>query len=166
MINPSNLCTFEGRIVRDPNYSTLQFGQDTVEKAMFTIAVDRALSQAQRQKVKAGDQSVKTSDFIPCSLMGGQVKVLRDWFPVGKGIKVIGRYTEYTTTDQSTGQKKYGHIFEVDNISFTVQDSKKLQNSTGQQQPQQNYQQPQQAAPQAQQPQNNFAMFDENDTPF
>lgn len=167
MINTANLCVFEGRIVRDPQFSSFQVGNDTVEKALFTIAVDRALTSNQRQKVKAGDQSIKTADFIPCSLIGGQVPVLRQYFPAGKAIKVIGRYTDYKTTDSQTGQVKYGHIFELDNIGFTVQDSKNLQNNaaanTGYQQqaaPQQNYEQP------AQQPMNNFAMFDENDSPF
>ena len=181
MINPANLSIFEGRIVRDPQFSSFQGANGPVEKAIFTIAVDRTLSAAQRQKVKAGDQSVKTADFIPCSLMGGQVDVLRKYFPTGKAIKVIGHYSEYKTTDQSSGQVKYGHIFELDNIGFVVQDSKNIQNNAGpqqnqqqgyqqqpqqqnfQQQPQQNFQQPaQQQAP----AQNNFAMFDENDSPF
>lgn len=175
MINPANICIFEGRITRDPQISTVQMGQDSVEKALFTIAVDRALSSAQRQKVKNGDKSVKTADFIPCSLLGAQVATLKQYFPVGKAIRVMGHYTEYQTTDNQTGQTKYGHIFEVDNISFTVQDPKNLQQNQGQQQaaPQQNYQQPntyqapqqnyqQQSAP----AQNGFAMFDENDSPF
>ena len=175
MINPSNLCMFEGRIVRDPQYSTVQIGGDSVEKALFTIAVDRALTANQRQKAKT-DSSIKTADFIPCSLLGGSVATLRSYFPQGKAIKVVGHYTEYQTTDQQTGQTKYGHIFEIDHIGFTVADSKNLQNG-GQQQAnnnyqQNNYQQPQQnnyQQPQQnynQQPQNNFAMFDESESPF
>lgn len=175
MINPANICIFEGRITRDPQISTVQMGQDSVEKALFTIAVDRALSSAQRQKVKNGDKSVKTADFIPCSLLGAQVATLKQYFPVGKAIRVMGHYTEYQTTDSQTGQTKYGHIFEVDNISFTVQDPKNLQQNQGQQQaaPQQNYQQPntyqapqQNYQQQSASAQNGFAMFDENDSPF
>lgn len=193
MINPANLCIFEGRVSRDPQYSTVQMGQESVEKALFSIAVDRALSSAQRQKVKNGDQTIKTADFIPCSLLGAQVATLRQYFPKGKAIRVMGHYTEYQTTDNQTGQTKYGHMFEIDNISFTVADSKNLQQGGGQQAPQQgyqqapqqnyqpqqgyqqNYQQPQQNYQQApqqnyqpqQQPQgNNFAMFDESASPF
>lgn len=183
MINSSNLCIFEGRITRDPQVSTVQMGVDQqtgqprmVEKALFSIAVDRNLSSAQRQKVKNGDTSIKTSDFIPCSLLGAQVATLKQYFPVGKAIRVIGHYTEYQTMDQQTGQKKYGHMFEIDDISFTTQDSKNLQqqnmqqnNSTYQQAPVQNqgYQQPAQPQYQQQQPvQNGFAMFDENESPF
>lgn len=182
MLNQVNLCIFEGRVSRDPQYSQVQMGvgqngqPNMVDKALFSIAVDRALSTAQRQKVKNGDQSIKTADFIPCSLTGAQVATLRQYFPKGKAIRVIGHYTEYQTTDQQTGQTKYGHIFEIDHIGFTVADSKNLQNG-GQQQAnnnyqQNNYQQPQQnnyQQPQQnynQQPQNNFAMFDESESPF
>ena len=190
MMNPANICIFEGRMTREPQCSNVQMGTDPqtgqpqqVEKALFTVAVDRALSAAQRQKAKNGDQTIKTTDFVPCSLLGAQVATLKQYFPVGKAIRIMGHYTEYQTTDPQTGQKKYGHIFEVDNISFTIQDSKNLQNNGGQgqqqggyqqaqQQPYQNnngYQQPQsnyqQAAPQAQQ-NGNFSMFDEGDSPF
>ena len=192
MINPANLCIFEGRISRDPQYSTVNFGNEQVEKALFSIAVDRALSAQQRQKVKNGDQSIKTADFIPCSLLGAQVATLRQYFPKGKAIRVMGHYTEFQSVDQQSGQTKYGHMFEVDNISFTVADSKNLQgnaapqgggyqqnngyqqhqNSGYQQQPQNNYQPPRQnnyghQGYQQQQNQNNdFAMFDESSSPF
>lgn len=187
MVNVSNLCIFEGRISREPQYSTVQIGQDTVQKALFSIAVDRALSSAQRQKARNGDQSIKTCDFIPCSLLGAQVDTLRQYCPVGKAVKVIGHYTEYQTKDQQTGQTKYGHMFELDHIGFVTQDSKNLQQNQGGQQapaqqanqyPQQQYQQPQQQyqpqqyqqAPQQYQqapaPQSNFTMFDENQSPF
>ena len=176
MVNTSNLCMFEGRIARDPQYSTIQINNETVEKALFSIAVDRALSANQRQKAK-NDPNIQTADFIPCSLLGGAVATLRNYFPQGKAIRVVGRYTTYSSTDQQTGQKKYGHIFEIDSIGFATQDSKNVQQqqqnnqnngyqqSQGYQQaPQQNYQQPQQyQQPQAQ---NNFAMFDENESPF
>ena len=181
MINTSNLCMFEGRIARDPQYSTVQINNETVEKALFSIAVDRALTANQRQKAK-NDPNIQTADFIPCSLLGGSVATLRNYFPQGKAIKVVGHYTTYSSTDQQTGQKKYGHIFEIDSIGFVTQDSKNVQQqqqnsyqqatqnngyqqqNNYQQAPQQNYQQPQQY--QQPQPQNNFAMFDENDSPF
>ena len=162
MINTNNLCVFEGRIVRDPQYSNVQFGQESVEKALFTIAVERALTSAQRQKVKNGDTSIKRADFVPCSLLGAQVSILKQFFSQGKAIKVIGHYTEYQTTD-SSGATKYGHMFEVDNIGFTIQDSKNSQQNAPQQN--QNYQQNTYQKPQ-QQPQAGFSMFDESDSPF
>ena len=179
MFNLANCCFFEGRISRDPQFSQVQMGvgqngqPNMVDKALFSIAVDRALSSQQRQKAKNGDQSIKTVDFIPCSLIGAQVATLRQYFPKGKAIKVVGHYTEYQTTDQQTGQTKYGHIFEIDNIGFTIADSKNIQNSGGQaQNNNRGYQQnnggySQQSAQNFnQQPQNNFAMFDESESPF
>lgn len=179
-MNLANLCVFEGRVVRDPQYSNYQIngqnGPQTIEKAIFTIAVDRSLSSAQRQKVKNGDKTIKTADFIPCSLSGAKVAVLRQYFFKGKAIRVAGRYTEYQTKDQQTGETKYGHIFELDDIGFCVQDPKGQDagNQGGYQQnsyaqnngyQQNNYQQPQQYQQQA--PQNNgFSMFDENNSPF
>lgn len=179
MFNLANCCFFEGRISRDPQFSQVQMGvgqngqPNMVDKALFSIAVDRALSSQQRQKAKNGDQSIKTVDFIPCSLIGAQVATLRQYFPKGKAIKVVGHYTEYQTTDQQTGQTKYGHIFEIDNIGFTIADSKNIQNGGGQAQNNNGgYQQnnggySQQSAQNFnQQPQNNFAMFDESESPF
>ena len=179
MFNLANCCFFEGRISRDPQFSQVQMGvgqngqPNMVDKALFSIAVDRALSSQQRQKAKNGDQSIKTVDFIPCSLIGAQVATLRQYFPKGKAIKGVGHYTEYQTTDQQTGQTKYGHIFEIDNIGFTIADSKNVQNGGGQSQNnnggyQQNngYNNQQSAQNFNQQPQNNFAMFDESESPF
>ena len=184
-MNTANLCIFEGRIARDPQYSSFnvntQNGQQTVEKALFTIAVDRVLTQAQRQKVKAGDNSIKTTDFIPCSLVGAQVSILRQFFFKGKGIRVVGHYSEYQTKDQQTGETKYGHNFEIDSIGFCIQDPKQQgdaqqqnngynneygQNNNGYNQNNNGYTQNNNA----QVPNNSnnvkFTMFDANSTPF
>ena len=56
MFNLANCCFFEGRISRDPQFSQVQMGigqngqPNMVDKALFSIAVDRALSSQQRQK--------------------------------------------------------------------------------------------------------------------
>lgn len=185
MNNLDNMCIFEGRVASDPNYSSFNGSNGPVEKALFRIAVNRALTSDQRQKVKNGDQSIKTADFIPLSLIGAQVATLRQYFPKGTPIKVYARYTEYKSKDPNTGADTYGHIFEVENIGFTIanngggNNNNASQNNQGQQQyqqPQQQYNQGQQQynqgqqrqpqpAPQAQ-PQSNFAMFDENEHPF
>lgn len=181
-MNGANICIFEGRLSRDPQYSTFNGQNGPVQKALFTVAVDRALSSNQRQAAK-NDSSIKTADFIPCSLIGKQVETLQKYFSKGKGIRIVAHYQEYTTKDQQTGETKYGHTFEVDNIGFCVQDPKNQQGQQGQpnqyqnngyqqtppqggyQQPQQ-YQQPPQQYQQPQQPQQGFSMFDESDSPF
>ena len=79
IVNGNNLCIFEGRLVRDPQISSVQINGQNVDKALFTIAVERALSSNQRQKAKT-DSSVKTVDFVPCSLLGAGVSVLSNFF--------------------------------------------------------------------------------------
>lgn len=183
MANVGNVCMFEGRITRDINYSSFNVpdgngGQRTVSKALFTIAVDRALSKDQRQKVKNGDNSIKTADFIPISVTGAMVdSVLKPYFFKGKGIRVHAHYTEWQTKDQQTGETKYGHSFEADDIGFCIQDPQGSHNNNGGNQNNGNYgggyqgnnqSQPQQPSQNnAQPPQNNgFSMFDNDDQPF
>ena len=201
-MNSKNFCQFEGRIAKEPVYSTINTANGVVEKAMFTLAVDRELTQAQRQAVKGGDKSIPTCDFISFSLVGSYVNTLRNYFPVGKAAHILAHFSTYTTTNQQTGQQEYKYIFNVDKMDFVVQDSQKISNNPNnngyQQAPQQNYQQapqnnyqqaPQQNYQQAPQqnyqqngyqqapqqnyqqrpqqaPQNNFAMFDDSDSPF
>lgn len=187
MINNNNLCMFEGRTTQNTKFSQFTGSQGPVDKAFFSISVPRALTSDQRTKIKAGDTTIKQNDFVQCSLIGGQVKTLQNYFPAGTPIKILARYTEYTKTDATTGVKTYGHCFEVENISFVISPS---QNQGGNnnnaaanrgggnyQQPANNgYQQPanngyqapnaQQNQTQPAQPQNNFEMFPEQEYPF
>lgn len=129
MGNVNNVCNFEGRIVRDIDYSTFKVpddngGQRQVSKARFTIAVDRPLSAQQRQAAQ-NNSNIKTADFIPLSATGVMVdKILKPFFFKGKGIHVTAHYTEWQQKDQQTGETKYGHSFEIDDIGFCIQDPK------------------------------------------
>ena len=65
MLNTSNICIFEGRVVADPtmeviNYNTNQ-GQKQMKKAKFTLAVDKNLGSKQKQDYK--NNGKPTSDF-------------------------------------------------------------------------------------------------------
>lgn len=181
---PANNCTFMGRVSKAPTVTQIQMGVDQngqpnmVDKAMFSVAVDRQLTPQQRQKIQAGDTSIKNCDFVPLSATGAVVKFIQSYCPQGKAIIVKCHYSEYTTKDQQTGQTKYGHTFEVDDITFATQDSKNLQGNNGGQQAStpspaapantgypQNYGQPAAPTP-AQSPNANFSMFDANDQPF
>lgn len=195
MQNTKNHCHFEGRISRDPIFSQVQIGNDMVNKAIFSVAVDRALTKAQKDNAKANNKP--TADFISFSCLGPSADLIRNYFPKGKAISVDAHYTSYQTQDRQTGQTKYEHIFEVEKIDFTVQDAKNIaqdqgQNNGGyqqsqqgynngyqQQNQQQNYQQPQQNYQQQnsqqqngqQQPANNnpnngFSLWDDNANPF
>lgn len=180
MVNLNNSCNFEGRMTSNQKYSQFNGQNGPVDKATFSISVPRALSSQQRQ-----DPNAKKNDFVNFSLIGPQVKVLQQYFPAGTPIKVAAHYTEFETIDNATGQKKYGHIFEVDSIGFVVSPSQNQggnnNNSNGNnnyQQPQQNYQQNNNYQQQPQQnymnqsqqgnnqQQNNFQMFGENEFPF
>lgn len=177
MFNTNNFCFFEGRTTQTQKYSQFQGQNGPVDKAFFSISVPRALTAQQRQ-----DPNAKKNDFVNCSLVGAQVKTLQQYFPAGTPIKIIGKYQEYETIDNATGQKKYGHIFEVDQIGFVVTPSQNqgnggnnnTANNNYQQNQQNNYQQNQPQAPagnfmnpsQNNNPQGNFQMFSENEFPF
>ena len=170
-LNTSNVCQFEGRVAKDPQFSQIQGTNGPVDKVVFDIAVDRSMSSAQKQAAQA--QNKPTADFIHCQMLGTNVANFRQWCPKGKAIKVICHYEQYTSTDKNTGQTTYGHQFICDAFGFTVADAKAISGGTNngnfqqynnqpqgnypQQQP--NYQQPQQAPQpnfQPQQPQPNF----------
>lgn len=170
MVNINNLVIAEGRISTDINYSSFT-GNDgqPVSKARFNIALDRQLSKDKRQEAQNGG-NVKTADFMPVNMTGEMVdKVLKPWFHKGKGIRILGHYTEWQQKDSQTGETKYGHAIEVDFIGFCIQDPKNANNGNG---GQQNNPPTQQSAPQPQSqpqqnPNSNFSMFDDEDNqPF
>lgn len=179
MVNLNNICIFEGRTTQNQKYSQFQGQNGPVDKVFFSVSVPRALTSQQRQ-----DPNAKKNDFVNFSMMGAQVKVLQQYFPAGTPIKVFARYTEYETIDNATGQKKYGHVFEVESISFVTSPSQNQQGNNGNNnsgnnyrqnnnyqqqnaQPNQNFtNQPQQGNNQQNNNQGNFQMFGENEYPF
>ena len=177
-LNTSNVCQFEGRIAKDPQFQQLQGPQGPFEKVTFDIAVDRGLSAAQRQE--AQNNNKPTADFIHCSLTGNAVNNFRQYYGKGKAIRVVCHYSQYQYVDKQTGQTQYGHNFEVDGFGFTVRDASNVAQgndqqqggfqNNGYQQPQQNYQNngyQQQGGgypQQQQQVQGNFQMFDNSNT--
>lgn len=181
MSNIGNVCMFEGRIVRDIDYSTFnvndgQGGQRTVSKARFTIAVDRPLSKQQRQQAQNGSD-IKTADFIPISVTGAAVdNILKPYFFKGKGIRVSAHYTEWAKKDPQTGQTTYGHSFEADDIGFCIQDPKGAngnnngggggQGNTGNNGGGYNNNQQNNSQPQQQNQNAGFSMFDDDNQPF
>lgn len=176
MLNLNNLCIFEGRTTQNQKYSQINGQNGPIDKVYFSVSVPRVLTSQQKQ-----GQNAKKNDFVNFSMVGAQVKVLQQYFPAGTPIKIVARYTEYETIDNATGQKKYGHVFEVESISFVTTPSQNQNNNGGNnnyQQNNNNYQQQQPTAPsgnfmnqpQAQNTQNNqqgnFQMFGESEFPF
>ena len=126
MVNSHNLCFFEGRIAKDPEYTTVNTSNGQVEKVSFTLAVDRKLTSQQRQASRNGDQSIVTTDFVRCSLIGNAVPTFKQYCPKGKAITVSCTYATYQSTNNQTGQTQYGHIFNVEDFSFAVADAKNM----------------------------------------
>jgi single-strand DNA-binding protein len=131
MANASNKCHFVGRVVKDPDISTVQGGPNgSFEKARFSIAVNRSLSTQQRQAVKNGDTSIKTCDFVDCEAIGNVVtNLIKPYIIKGKAVVVVAHYEQFEYQDKNSGEKKYGHKFIVDDIDFATQDSKDVANN-------------------------------------
>lgn len=127
MVNTSNLCMFEGRVAKDPQFSQINGQNGPIDKVIFDLAVDRGMNAQQKQNAQANQQP--TADFVHCSMIGNQVNAFRQYCPKGKAVKVLCHYSQYTYTDKQTGQTQYGHQFDVDNFGFTVADAKALDNS-------------------------------------
>lgn len=131
MFSTSNMCHFIGRLTADPEVKYQQGKNgDSFATASFTIACDRALTSQQRQDAKNGNSNIKTADFIRCRAMGGIAEILQKHFHKGDGISIAARYSEWQTTDSQTGEKKYGHSFEVENIGFLPSSSSNNANSS------------------------------------
>lgn len=179
MFNTGNICIFEGRITNNTKITQVNGANGPVDKATFSISCSKALTTQQKQ-----DPNAKKNDFINFQMIGAQVKTLQQFFPAGTPIRVVAHYVTWESVNQQTGQKTYGHNFEVDHIGFVSSPAQNngqapQQNGGYQQAPQNNnYQQPpqqnnyQQAPPQQPQyqqapsQQGNFEMFPQDEYPF
>ena len=126
MVNTSNICIFEGRVAKDPQFSQINGQNGPIDKVVFDLVVDRGMNAQAKQNAQANQQP--TADFIHCSMIGAQVNAFRQYCPKGKAVKVMCHYSQYTYIDKQTGQTQYGHQFDVDNFGFTVADAKTLGN--------------------------------------
>ncbi len=124
MVNTNNVCMFEGRVAKEPQFSQINGSNGPIDKVVFDLAVDRGYNAQKRQEAQNNNQA--TADFIHCSMIGAQVNAFKQYCPKGKAIKVLCHYTQYNYTDKNTGQTQYGHQFDVDNFGFVTNDSKNL----------------------------------------
>ena len=120
-----------GRIAAVDPIKTIQGANGPFSTIMFRVAVDRQLTKDQRDKVKNGDQSIVTCDFVPFKALGKTAEYVQQWCPKGKAVCIEATYSTYQTTNQQTGEKVYGHMFNVENIEWATQDSKNLQQNGG-----------------------------------
>lgn len=123
MLSGNNLCIFEGRLIADPKMTTVNWtgknGAQSANKAEFTLAVDKKMSQAQKQ---AATQAGKpTADFPRFVVLGAQADFVQKWLGKGKPCRVVGSFETSTYTDKS-GNKQYGWVFQVQDVGFTLSD--------------------------------------------
>lgn len=124
---PHNSCHFEGRITKDPKINTYNGNNNQPFKvAIFTMAVDRKMTREQ----KAAPNAV-TADFPSFKASGGMADFIQNFGQVGRALAVDCHYEEYQTTD-GAGQTQFRNIFVVDQVGFTVSDSKALQEQSNQ----------------------------------
>lgn len=133
MLNASNLCSFEGRLIADPKMSQVtwnsQQGQKTMSKAEFTLAVDRKMTAAQKQ---AAQQAGKpTADFPRFTVIGPKADFVQKYLGKGKPCKIVGSFETSSWVDKQ-GQKQYSWIFQVVDIGFTLSDNSQHQNNNQQ----------------------------------
>lgn len=123
MFNVNNCCQFEGRLVKDPEFKTVGQGNNTFTKALFTIAVDRQLSKEKKQQKKNDPNSVVSADFPQFVALGAKAEFLKNYFSKGKPIKIWASYQSYSSQDPQTGNRRFGHIFQVEELGFTISDT-------------------------------------------
>lgn len=116
MINVNNLCTFEGRIVNDPQISIQGQGRDSYTKALFTLAIDRKLTKEQREAKKNRVEGPYI-DLVSFVANGAIADIIKNYFGKGKPIKVIASYQSFEFKDNN-GDIKYDHIFKVEDLGY------------------------------------------------
>lgn len=126
MINTNNFSQFTGRFVKDPTVST----KGQTKYCMFTLAIDRVLTKDQRDKLKAGDKSITTSDFPQFVIFGDAAEVIVKYFSKGKPIQLMAEFQTFTK-DDGNGGKTYSSNFRVEGWGFVPKDTTDSSNNGG-----------------------------------
>ena len=101
-----NLCTFVGRITKDPE---IRYSQDSqMPIAKFTLAVDR------NYKAEEGEES---ADFFPCVAFDKRAEFAEKHLYKGIRIAINGKMRNNNYANRN-GEKVYGNSLYVDNIEF------------------------------------------------
>lgn len=116
-LNMNNMCTFEGRLVTDPELSSLQAGGSNLSKCKIKIAVDRNMTKD--AKAKAQQEGKDTADFIPVDIIGPKADFVANYFSKGSGIRVVASFKSFTYQNKE-GQKVYSYGFDAVDVGFTV----------------------------------------------
>ena len=101
-----NLCTFVGRVTKDPEIRYSQDSQMAIAK--FVLAVDR------NYKAAEGEES---ADFFPCVAFDKRAEFAQKHLYKGIRIAINGKMRNNNYTNRN-GEKVYGNSLYVDNIEF------------------------------------------------
>ena len=101
-----NLCTFVGRVTKDPEIRYSQDSQMAIAK--FVLAVDR------NYKAAEGEES---ADFFPCVAFDKRAEFAEKHLYKGIRIAINGKMRNNNYTNRN-GEKVYGNSLYVDNIEF------------------------------------------------
>ncbi len=101
-----NLCTFVGRVTKDPEIRYSQDSQMAIAK--FVLAVDR------NYKAEEGGES---ADFFPCVAFDKRAEFAERHLYKGIRIAINGKMRNNNYTNRN-GEKVYGNSLYVDNIEF------------------------------------------------
>ena len=102
-------------MTRDPKVQTIKTQKGDMTKIFFTLAVNRTYNKNAQQQ---------TADFINFSAIGGTADFIVKHFPKGKPMDVNASYESYKTNQKdANGYDVMGHIFTVNDVSFTVSDT-------------------------------------------
>lgn len=117
-LNINNICSFEGRLIADPELSYLPSngGQQGLPKCRFKVAVDRNMTKEAKQKAQA--EGKETADFVPLEILGQRAEFVANNFSKGKGIRVVSSFKTFSYTKD--GQTNYGYNFDVVDVGYCL----------------------------------------------
>lgn len=119
-LNLNNNCSFEGRLIKDVEYSSINGKNGAVAKVKFTLAVDKVMTKQQKEYAK--NNNLPTSDFVPCECLGPKADFINNFFKKGSAMKVVAGFRTYSFDANDGSGKKYAYSFDVVDAGFVVAD--------------------------------------------
>lgn len=122
-LNLNNVCQFEGRLVADPEITSINTQKGPITKARFKLAVDKSMSKTER--ATAAQNGQPTADFPMFEVIGPKADFVKNWLGKGKPCKVLGSFRTFSYQDTKVQPpvQKFGWSFDVVDVTFTVSDS-------------------------------------------
>ena len=118
-----NSAALLGRLTKEPEIRSTGSGK---KACMFTLAVDRQMSKAQRDQAEQAGQ--QTADFISCVAWEREAEFLQNYAAKGTLLLVSGRI-QTRTYEKSDGSRIY--VTEVNARDIQMLTSKATSESTG-----------------------------------